>query len=126
MRSLLRHLHDALASALGPWGQVADTAKAHAPMADALWTAAGAVLEPVPYIGSAYGLCNEVIKLFSAGIHINSNCQEVVRWAKNMQVRHSHCCSISQQARTLSARTLLQHACPVLCRQRPSRAALCV
>jgi hypothetical protein len=46
----------------------------------------GAVAEHIPYVKNAYGLCNEIVQLFGAGVHIDSNCAEVVAWAKHMQV----------------------------------------
>jgi hypothetical protein len=46
----------------------------------------GAIAEHVPYVRHAYGLCNEVVRLFGAGATINSNCAEVVAWARHMQV----------------------------------------
>jgi hypothetical protein len=46
----------------------------------------GAIAQRVPYIKTAYGLCNEVVQLFQANAYIDSNCAEVVAWAKDMQV----------------------------------------
>jgi hypothetical protein len=46
----------------------------------------GTIAQYVPYIKGAYGLCNEIVQLFGAGVHINSNCAEVVAWTKHMQV----------------------------------------
>jgi hypothetical protein len=48
----------------------------------------GAVAEHIPYVRHAYGLCNEIVELFGAGAHIDSNCAEVVAWARDMQVHH--------------------------------------
>jgi hypothetical protein len=45
-----------------------------------------AVAEHIPYVKNAYGLLDEVVQLFGAGVHINSNCNEVVAWARDMQV----------------------------------------
>eukprot|EP00953_Heterococcus_sp_UTEX-ZZ885_P018060 10088-Heterococcus_DN1.PRE.1 len=45
----------------------------------------GAVAEHIPYVCHAWGLCNEVILLFSANAEISSNCAEVVSWAQQMQ-----------------------------------------
>jgi hypothetical protein len=47
----------------------------------------GAVAEHIPYVCHAWGLCNEVILLFSANAEISSNCAEVVSWAQQMQVK---------------------------------------
>jgi hypothetical protein len=33
-----------------------------------------------------YGLCDEIVQLFGAGLRISNNCAEVVAWAKDMQV----------------------------------------
>jgi hypothetical protein len=49
----------------------------------------GAVAEHIPYVKNAYGLCNEIVQLFGAGVHIDSNCAEVVAWAKDMQVYYT-------------------------------------
>jgi hypothetical protein len=49
----------------------------------------GAVAEHLPYVRHAYGLCDEIVQLFGAGVHIDSNCAEVVAWAKDMQVQSS-------------------------------------
>jgi hypothetical protein len=49
----------------------------------------GAVAEHIPYVCHAWGLCNEVILLFSANAEISSNCAEVVSWAQQMQVKHA-------------------------------------
>jgi hypothetical protein len=51
----------------------------------------GAVAEHIPYVRHAYGLCDEIVQLFGAGVHIDSNCAEVVAWAKDMQVKSIHC-----------------------------------
>jgi hypothetical protein len=48
---------------------------------------AGAIAEHVPYVRHAYGLCNEVVRLFGASVTINSNCAEVVARARHLQVR---------------------------------------
>jgi trimeric autotransporter adhesin len=50
------------------------------------WDLAGAVASHLPYVRDAYGLCDEVVKLFSASTTISSNCAEVVAWALQMQV----------------------------------------
>jgi hypothetical protein len=59
----------------------------------------GAIAEHIPYVRHAYGLCDEIVKLFGAGTNINSNCIEVVGWARHMQVRYSTngfniCCAV--------------------------------
>jgi hypothetical protein len=59
---------------------------AHGDKAIVAYELVGAIAQHVPYIKTAYGLCNEVVQLFGAGVHIDSNCAEVVAWAKHMQV----------------------------------------
>jgi hypothetical protein len=48
----------------------------------------GAVAAHIPYVRQAYGLCNEIVQLFGASVHIDGNCAEIVAWAKDMQVQH--------------------------------------
>jgi hypothetical protein len=48
----------------------------------------GAVAAHIPYVRQAYGLCNEIVQLFGASVHIDGNCAEIVAWAKDMQVHH--------------------------------------
>jgi hypothetical protein len=59
---------------------------AHGDKAIVAYELVGAIAQHVPYIKTAYGLCNEIVQLFGAGVHIDSNCAEVVAWAKHMQV----------------------------------------
>jgi hypothetical protein len=60
---------------------------AHGDKAVVAYEFVGAIAQHVPYIKTAYGLCHEVVQLFGAGVHIDSNCAEVVAWgAKHMQV----------------------------------------
>jgi hypothetical protein len=58
----------------------------HGSKVEVAFEAVGAVAEHIPYVCHAWGLCNEVILLFSANAHISSNCAEVVLWAQQMQV----------------------------------------
>jgi hypothetical protein len=60
---------------------------AHGDKAIVAYELVGAIAQHVSYIKTAYGLCNELVQLFGAGVHIDSNCAEVVAWgAKHMQV----------------------------------------
>jgi hypothetical protein len=63
---------------------------AHGDKAIVAYELVGAIAQHVPYIRSAYGLCNEVVVLFGAGVHIDSNCAEVVAWAEDMQVCYEY------------------------------------
>eukprot|EP00953_Heterococcus_sp_UTEX-ZZ885_P029025 15450-Heterococcus_DN1.PRE.4 len=59
--------------------------KDHGSKLDVAVEAFGAVAEHIPYVCYAWGLCNEVILLFSANAEISSDCAEVVSWAQHMQ-----------------------------------------
>jgi hypothetical protein len=61
---------------------------AHGNKAVLAYELVGAVAAHIPYVRQAYGLCNEIVQLFGASVHIDGNCAEIVAWAKDMQVQH--------------------------------------
>jgi hypothetical protein len=76
---------------------------AHGDKAVVAYELVGAIAQHVPYIKIAYGLCNEVVQLFGAGVHIDSNCAEVVAWAKHMQVCYDIYICVYVKATSLSS-----------------------
>jgi hypothetical protein len=64
--------------------------KDHGSKAAVAVEAFGAVADHIPYVCHAWGLCNELIMLFSASAEISSNCAEVVSFAQHMQVHALH------------------------------------
>ena len=50
------------------------------------WVVIGAISSHLPYVKTAYGLCNEIVEMFSTALALNDNCKKIVQWADNIKV----------------------------------------